>query len=144
MASPFEPNALHDALALGEGAYESLLERAMSQYEEGAFDEAKVILAGLRALRPDDARPPKVLGSIAILEGRTAQAEALFALAHHLHPDDPYVLVALAELRLGAYRIEQALPLLQRLFELDPQAQHPATQRGRFLAKQAYERITGE
>jgi predicted Zn-dependent protease len=118
-----------------------MLHLAVQYYGESRFAKAEELLQALVRLCPDDARPWQLLGSIMILNNRRIKAEAYYQRALELKPDEPYTLVALAEIALDALRIDQALPLLKRLFALDPDSKLAPANRGRLLLKQAYERL---
>ena len=126
---------------LSDDEYESLLYLAAETYGAGDFLRAEFLLQGLNQLHPNDSRPYKLLGALNLLQRRHAQAEEFFVRALDRDPDDPYVLVALAELKLKSIQIEAAVPLFERLFSLDPT--HPAVVRGRTLVMEYYGRLAG-
>ncbi len=129
------PLNLKELFGLEAGDLEGLLRHAVEHYSAGRMREAEVVLAGLTLLAENDARPFKLLGSALLLQDRHTAAERVYTRACELDPKDPYTLVALGELRLKAYDIKGALPLFERLFALDPHAQHPAANRGRAIIK---------
>jgi tetratricopeptide (TPR) repeat protein len=95
-------------------------------------------------LAKDDSRPVKLLGSTLQLQGKHQQAERVFERAQALDPTDPYVLVALGEIKLKSLKLEEAIPIFEKLFELDPKGMDPAANRGRDLVQSYYRRLAGE
>jgi predicted Zn-dependent protease with MMP-like domain/Flp pilus assembly protein TadD len=76
------------ALDLDPDHGEAQLERALSRFELGHFDLARRDFERLTREFPDDAWSVHYLGLIAERQGREAEAEALFARARKLSPDD--------------------------------------------------------
>ena len=89
-----------------------------------------------------DPRPFKLLGSCFLLQQNFEKAESTYNIAMELDPNDPYTLVALGELRLKGLKIAEAVPLFEKLFQLDPDGEHPAANRGRKLVQDYYEKIS--
>ena len=88
-----------------------------------------------------DARPYTLLGSILIFRDHFREAAETLERAVELAPADPYVLVNLAEVYLDGLRIDDALPLLERLFALDPNRESAAANRGRQILAAAHARL---
>ena len=123
---------LRALLRIGNEDCERLLQKAADAFSAGKFFQAQAILTGLTALT-DDARPLKLLGSTLMQQRRHRAAAFIYRRALKLDPDDPYIIVALAELHLKSLRFDEALPLFKQLFALDPAGEHPAVNRGRQL-----------
>lgn len=124
---------------LPKAALEATLEAAVSYYSDGKFDDAEDLLLAVIDAQPQDARAFKLLGSIKMLTDKRRDAQRYFEQALALEPDDPYVLVALGELKIDVQRIQEGVDLIKRL--LDAHQQHPAANRGRQLLKHTYERL---
>lgn len=137
---PADPT--RETLGFDSDAYELMLRSALQHYSDGEFANAETILRALVALAPDDARPFKMLGGIKQIAKRYSDAEELFETAMRLDPNDPYILVALAEIKLHSYEIERAVALLHDLFQRDPKREHPATRRGHHLVRRFLDRMS--
>lgn len=134
---------LRDILKISRARCEEMLRVAVDVYTHGDLTQAEIILVGLAALMHDDARPLKLLGSTLLLQARHIEAEAVYENALRLDGKDPYVLVALGELKLKSYKLQDAIPLFERLFAMDPNGEHPAANRGRELVHQAHATLAG-
>jgi len=123
--------------------FEAMLRNAAECYTDGKLGQAITILAGLITMEQLDARPFKLLGSCFLLQQNHEKAESTYCVALELDPEDPYTLVALGELRLKGLKISEAVPLFEKLFEMDPDGEHPAANRGRKLVQDYYEKLSG-
>ena len=132
-----------DVFQLSSDDFEAMLRSAAECYTNGALGQAITILAGLITIEKSDTRPFKLLGSCFLLQQNHEKAETTYARALELDPEDPYTLVALGELRLKGLKIVDAVPLFEKLFELDPGGKHPAANRGRKLVQDYYEKLSG-
>jgi Tfp pilus assembly protein PilF len=128
---------------LPEEDREYMLKLAVEHYSENRLGQAEKVLRGLLAAEPDDARAWQLLGSCLAVQGFRVAAEQVYKRALELDPKDAYALVALAEIALDALRWEDAKPLFERLFALDPDGTHPAANRGRRILAAAKERLGG-
>jgi len=133
---------LTDILQLAGDDFEAMLRLATENYSEGKFSETRTILAGLIAINDKDARVFKLLGSCLLLEDRHRDAEKAYAKAHELDAKDLYTLVALGEIKLKSLNIQEAVPLFEQLFALDPDGEHPAANRGRKLVQEHYQKLS--
>ena len=136
-----QSNDPRDVIVILPEDAEAMLRAAVDSYSAGKLSHAETILAGLIALKNDDARPVKVLASCMLLQQRHREAEAMYERALGLDADDPYTLVALAEIKLKALKVEDAISLLERLFALDPERSHPAANRGRQQVREFHARL---
>jgi tetratricopeptide (TPR) repeat protein len=132
---------LQSILGLTQGDVEAMLARGVQLYSNGELAEAEVLLSGLMAIAPRDARPVKLLASVMLLKTRHREAETLYTKALELDPNDPYTLVSLGEIKLKSLEIPEAMPLFERLFAMDPNAKHPAANRGRQLVQTYYKKL---
>jgi hypothetical protein len=48
---------------------------------------------------------------------------------------------ALAEIKLRALKVAEAIPLFEKLFEADPAREHPAANRGREVVHEYHRRL---
>jgi len=128
-------------IALSNDDCELMLKTAVDHFSAGRFEEATRLLRGLIALDAADARPYTLLGSILIFRDHFREAAEILERAVELAPADPYVLVNLAEVYLDGLRIDDALPLLERLFALDPNRESAAANRGRQILAAAHARL---
>src|SRR5688500_14586829 len=105
---------------LTEQDVEHMLAAAADSYASGDGALAERILRGVLAAEPREVRAIKLLGTVLMVQDRRTEAEQVFRAALAIDPKDPYVLLAAAEIALAALRLRDALPLLNRLFRLDP------------------------
>ena len=134
---------LRELLRFSSEDKDDMLRAAVDCYGNGDLSQAETILVGLMSLDEADPRPVKLLASTLFLLGRHVEAEHFYERALALDGQDPYTLVALGEIKLKALKLRDAIPLFERLFELDPAGTHPAANRGRELVFQQYKRMTG-
>lgn len=133
---------INDVFQISADDFEAMLRSAAECYTNGELGQAITILAGLITIKKTDARPFKLLGSCFLLQHNHQKAEAVYTKALELDPEDPYTLVALGELRLKSLQILEAAPLFEKLFEMDPEGEHPAANRGRKLVQDYYEKLS--
>ncbi|MBI5511816.1 MAG: hypothetical protein HY903_23925 [Deltaproteobacteria bacterium] len=131
-----------EALALPKADWEAMLRAAVECYSAGQLAQAATILAGLIAMDKNDARPLKLLASCLLLQDRHREAEQTYERALALDGGDLYTLVALAELKLKALKLADAIPLFEKLFAADPAGTHPAANRGRQLVRAYHDKIS--
>ncbi len=115
---------------------EAMLRAATLDFADGKHDRAERILTAVVRLAPGDPRPYKLLGSVLFHLKKYQPAEATYTKALGFEPNDPFVLVALAELKFVLLKYVQALELLSQLRKVDPEAKHPASARARWLLGQ--------
>jgi predicted Zn-dependent protease len=130
---------LGDIVRLSDRDTESMLRSALEAYSAGQLKQAETILVGLIALDETDVRPVKLLASCLFLSDRHRDAEGMYEKARAMDPDDPYTIVALAEIRLKALQLDSAIELFEQLFALDPERTHPAANRGRQLVRRFHD-----
>jgi tetratricopeptide (TPR) repeat protein len=137
------PPSLRDLLGFSDADCDAMLRVAVECYGNGELAKAETILVGVMQLAERDARPVKLLASTLLLQEKHREAEALYERAHALDAADPYTLVALGEIKLKALKIKEAIPLFERLFDMDPDGKHPAANRGRDVVKSFYAKMKG-
>lgn len=131
---------LADVLGIQPDDCERMLRSAADCFARGQLREAEVILVGLNHLSTD-LRALKLLASTLYAQQRHSDAIRLYEDIVQRDDTDPFVLVALGELKLKSLRVAEALPVFRRLFELDPEGDHPAANRGRYLLQQCTEQL---
>ncbi len=141
---PSKEQSLRDLLHYPPERCEEMLRAALECYSAGEFAQAETILVGLISLDGDDARPVKLLASTSLLQNKHREAEQLYERAHQLDRKDPYTLVALGEIKLKSLKLEEAVPLFEALFALDPAGEMAAANRGRELVREYYRKLAGE
>jgi len=112
---------------------ETMLRVAADHYADGSLSKAVEVLKGLVKMSPSDHRPFKLLGAVLFMDGRHSAAVEAYERAVELDAEDPYTLVALAELHLIMVQLPQAVRYLDALRKLDPKLEHPASSRARYL-----------
>lgn len=135
---------LRAMLLFSDGDYEAMLKAAVQLHQHGDLEQAETILVGLMTFDEDDLRPVKLLASTLFLKQRHAEAEDLYERALAKDGDDPYVLVALGEIKLRAFKLDEALPLFERLFAMDPNGTLPPANRGRQLVRDFHRRMSDQ
>lgn len=130
-------------LQLNAETIEALIRVAAEHYAEGNLNAARQVLEGVVATKLTDARPYKLLGSVYFLQEQHAQAIAHYQEAHRLDPQDPYILVALAELYLITLQLSACIELLGKLKQVDPSGEHPASGRAKMLVERYLQKLGG-
>lgn len=123
-------------------AYEVMLGQALRQYADEQFASAEKLLRALRAMIPKDMRPIKLMAAIRQMQKRYAEAAILYASVLERDPEDPFIIVALGEIKLHTYRVVDAVPLFRRLLENERYRDHPATHRARYLVTRFLEQFS--
>ncbi|RMG21019.1 MAG: hypothetical protein D6729_01795 [Deltaproteobacteria bacterium] len=98
-------------------------------YEEGRYDEARILFEGLAAINPLDAYAHQVLGAIAECTGDIETARRHFDVCLSLDPKNVWVLVRRGELRLKHGDAKGGLEDLGCALEVDPEGRSPAARR---------------
>lgn len=116
------------------------LEKAMQgfqAYEQGLYDEARVIFEDLAARDATEGYYRTALGAICLAVDDLDSALAYFNEALGLNPEDCAALVNRGEVNLRLGNILQAARDFSRVVELDPENKDPLTERARILAAAA-------
>ncbi len=142
-----EPSSTHDVvdvrpLALPADDVDNIAELAYEYAVSGAYEVARVLYAGLVALRPDDARHRLGLGVALDRLGRTAAAEAEYRRAARLEPTDPRARVNLAELCLARGEWSSARALLNEARRCPAAPQSPLATKIAAMLRIIYSRTT--
>lgn len=139
-----EKRDLRTLLRIPDEQREEMLRAAVDSYTNGDLAHAETILVGLIALDDTDVRSLKLLASTRLLKGRHRDAEQLYERVLEHDPHDPYTVVALAEIKLKALKLDEAIPLFEQLFAADPNGTHPAANRGREVLKAFHAKMAEE
>ncbi len=121
-----------------------MLEMAVSgfaMYEQGRYNEAKVIFEGLAALDPRESYYRTALGAIYLAQDKIDDALREFDEAIRLNPKDLAAYVNRGEVRLRRSQVVEAASDFKRAVDLDPQNKDPLTLRARALAAATLETI---
>jgi tetratricopeptide (TPR) repeat protein len=105
-----------------------------TMYEQGQYNQAKVIFEGLAALDPKEAYYQTALGAVHLAEGKLDEAIAVLDRSVKLDPRDlsGYVNRGEAYLRKGEL-VKAALDFKEGI-KLDPEGKDPLTRRAKALA----------
>jgi Tfp pilus assembly protein PilF len=108
-----------------------------SMYEQGRYDNAKVIFSGLCVLDPHEAYYRTALGAVYMVQEDLDTAEKMFDAAISLNAKEiaPYVNRGEVHLRKG--RLEKAASDFKSAVDLDPENKDPLSRRARVLASSA-------
>jgi tetratricopeptide (TPR) repeat protein len=112
-----------------------------NMYEQGRYEQAKVIFQGLNALDPNEGYYCTALGAIYLAEEDLEMAERCFDRALELNEGDIAAHVNRGEVYLRIGKILPAAKDFKRAVELDPEKKDPLAQRARVLARAALETI---
>jgi tetratricopeptide (TPR) repeat protein len=98
-----------------------LYSRSLVHERAGQLDQAEADLRRILDKSPNDARALNALGYMLIVHSeRLEEAQKLIGRAIELTPDEPAVIDSLGWLRYRQGRTQEALPLLQKAYELFP------------------------
>ncbi|ATB31842.1 tetratricopeptide repeat protein [Melittangium boletus] len=117
-----------------------LLERAMQgfqMYEQGRYDDARVIFEDLAEKDPSEGYYHTALGAISLAMDGFDKALDYFNQALHLNAEDTAALINRGEVHLRLGNILEAAHDFARVVDLDPENKDPLTERARVLAQAA-------
>jgi tetratricopeptide (TPR) repeat protein len=112
-----------------------------SMYEQGRYDDARVIFDALCALDPREAYYRTALGAVYLARENLEKAEALFQEAIRLNPKEIAAFVNRGEVYLRQGKILEAARDFKRAVDLDPENRDPLTRRARLLAAAALQTL---
>lgn len=112
-----------------------------SMYEQGRYDDARVIFDALCALDPREAYYRTALGAVYLARENLEKAEALFNEAIRLSPKEIAAYVNRGEVYLRQGKILEAARDFKRAVDLDPENRDPLTRRARLLAAAALQTL---
>ncbi len=116
-----------------EELYE-IAEYGQMLFDEGKVDEAEIIFNALTALDPYDENFHSALGSVYQKQGRNEEAIVEYDRAIQLNNFLIAPYVNRAELHMIAGKFDEVMKGLEKVFEIDPEAASPYTQRAKGLA----------
>ena len=108
-----------------------------SMYEQGRYEDARVIFSGLCALDPKEGYYRTALGAVFLALDDLRRAEESFNRAIRLNDREIASYVNRGEVYLRQGKILEAAKDFKRAVDLDPQSRDPITQRARVLAAAA-------
>ena len=97
-----------------------LLETSLIYRDSGRFTQAREVLAGLRALLPQNDAVIVVLGTVSFQQGDFDAAERQYKQALEFNPRSAYAYAHLGELELFRNNKEKAAKYLKEAIKLDP------------------------
>lgn len=110
-------------------------------YENGRFDDAKVIFKGLAALDPKESYYLTALGAVYLAQEDLDNAEICFTNAIKLNPKELASYVNRGEVFLRRGKVMEAAQDFKQAVDLDPKGEDPLSHRARVLAAAALEAI---
>lgn len=117
-----------------------LLQHAMQgflMYEQGRYDEARVIFQELLALDPTEGYYRTALGATCLAVDELDESLVHFNEAIRLNDADTAALINRGEVHLRLGNILEAVHDFTRVVDLDPENKDPLTERARVLAAAA-------
>lgn len=112
-----------------------------SLYEQGKYNEARVIFQGLSTLDPKEGYYRTALGAVYLAQENLDDAERCFNLAIELNPKEIASYVNRGEVYLRKGKLLPAAYDFKKAVELDPENKDPLSTRARILAAAALETI---
>lgn len=112
-----------------------------SMYEQGRYDDARVIFDALCALDPREAYYRTALGAVYLARENLEKAEALFDEAIRLNSKEIAAFVNRGEVYLRQGKILEAARDFKKAVDLDPENRDPLTRRARLLAAAALQTL---
>lgn len=131
--------SLKEILNLSERDLTNLLVVGYELFNQGNYEDARVIFQGLEALGHDDPFVFTALGTMAAREDDLETAETYLNHALEMDPEDVVALTNRAELYLKKNEYEQAADDLKLAVELDVDECSPLSSRARVLALVTHE-----
>jgi tetratricopeptide (TPR) repeat protein len=115
-----------------------------AQYENGKYEEARVIFTGLCALEPRESYFRTALGCVFLAQEQLDRAEQQFNEAVRLNPKDQAAFVNRGEVYLRQGRVMEAAQDFKAAVDLDPKNESPFSARAKALAAAVLETLEGE
>ncbi len=112
-----------------------------SMYEQGRYDDARVIFDALCALDPREGYYRTALGAVYLAQENLEQAEQLFNEAIRLNDREIASYVNRGEVYLRQGKILEAAQDFKKAVDLDPNGTDPLTRRARLLAAAALQTL---
>jgi len=112
-----------------------------SMYEQGRYDDARVIFDALCALDPREPYYRTALGAVYLAQENLEQAEQLFNEAIRLNDREIASYVNRGEVYLRQGKILEAAQDFKKAVDLDPENKDPLTRRARLLAAAALQTL---
>jgi tetratricopeptide (TPR) repeat protein len=112
-----------------------------SMYEQGKYEEAKVIFEGLIALDSKEGYYYTALGAVHLAQENLETAERCFNAAIELNDKEIASFVNRGEVYLRQGKILEAAHDFKKAVELDPENKDPLSHRARILAAAALETL---
>ena len=112
-----------------------------SMYEQGKYEEAKVVFQGLISLDPKEGYYVTALGAVHLAQENLYDAEMCFNAAIKLNAKEIASYVNRGEVYLRQGKILEAAQDFKRAVDLDPENKDPLSQRARILAAAALETL---
>lgn len=113
----------------------SVLLLAYSLYQQGQFEDAKILADGILTWEPDNAYLHALLASACHNLGQTEDALIEYTEALRLTPNHVSSLSNRGEILLGQGKLREAAADLKKAIELDPDKKDPAANRARLLVQ---------
>jgi tetratricopeptide (TPR) repeat protein len=110
-------------------------------YEQGKFEESRIIFEGLHALDPKESYYVTALGAVHLAKENLEIALNCFNEALRLNPKEIASFVNRGEVFLRQGKVLEAAQDFKRAVELDPTGKDPLVHRARVLAAAALEAI---
>ncbi|MBI3186068.1 MAG: tetratricopeptide repeat protein [Myxococcales bacterium] len=112
-----------------------------SMYEQGKYDDARVVFQGLSTLDPKEGYYRTALGAVFLAQENLEAAEDCFNQAIKLNASEIASYVNRGEVYLRQGKILEAAQDFKRAVDLDPENKDPLSQRARILAAAALETL---
>lgn len=125
---------LKDIFKLSDRDLTTLAVVGYELFNQGKFDDARIIFQGLNALGHEDSFVQTALGTIAARDGELDKAIDYFNKALACDPEDMTALTNRAEVYLKKNCFDQAASDLRMAIDLDPNEESPMSSRARVLA----------
>ncbi len=110
-------------------------------YEQGRYNEAKVIFQGLVSLDPKESYFLTALGAVYLAEDDLDEAKSFLDRSIAVNPKELAAFVNRGEVHLRLGKILEAAQDFMQAVELDPETKDPLTMRAKVLAAAALETI---
>jgi Flp pilus assembly protein TadD len=122
-------------LGLSDTQVQTIAVLAYNQYEQGRYDNAEKLFAGITALDKKNPIGYAGLGAVAMAKKPPDLATAYTNLskAVELNPNDATVQANLGEVLLRQGKLEEAKPHLEKAFQLDPERKDRSANRARAI-----------
>ena len=125
---------LAEAIGVTPASVAAVMTVGYSLYEQGRFDDSRILFEGIALLDPQNPFSHAMLGAIHQMQKQFEPAVQSYSRAIELYPNEVNTLTNRGECHLSLGHLEEAASDFRAAISLDPDAKNVSANRARFLA----------